>query len=436
MIELNKGEIMKTNSKVGFTLMELIISILIIGVLSAIALPTYIKAREKAKAAEAFTVLNAVASAEQRWALTHNNYSSDLEGLDISLEKSAQVEDDVIKTKYFEISVNEGKKGYKDTAYVIANRKKEGSETVLYSLYRCIDDSKALCLDVDKTDRITCETLGFGGEANAMDPCGGAPVNDAAGCSSIGGYWLTASGTCYASAQERCEVANGSLDNNICKFVDTDLSHQYEILDDGMACYSGINYNSNIGDASASCRGSTINEGGVCYSNHVGGCQESIINNGGLCVAVSNTYGCSSPTINDGGICRSDKENGCFRPTINNGGICDGISQNSCFYPTINEGGVCLGKNTNYAGYTCKEGTLNKGGICIGLGNPACRAMTVNDGGIVIANDSTTGYGNTYKGSGCCVDCAGSGYCHDSGHVCQLDSDKEKEYCDMYKKYQ
>jgi hypothetical protein len=291
-------------------------------------------------------------------------------------------------------------------------------------------------LDVDSTDRITCETLGFGGEANAMDPCGGAPVNDAASCGAVNGYWLTASGTCYTSAQERCDDAHGTLDTNtnICKFLDPGEEIQNKILDNDMACYSGRDGS----DKHSSCLYATINEGGVCHGDHLRACMYAIVNNGGVCDS-KGQGGCNNATVNDGGVCLADNingNNGCNHTILNTGGICDGIAQNTCYHATINEGGVCLGKNTNYAGYTCKEAIVNKGGICIGAGNHACRQAIVESGGIVVAQDSTTGYGNTYKGTGCCVDCTKTGFCHDSGHVCQLSSEDEKRYCDMYKENQ
>ncbi|MBQ3933643.1 MAG: hypothetical protein II726_00450, partial [Elusimicrobiaceae bacterium] len=78
-----------------------------------------------------------------------------------------------------------------------------------------------------------------------------------------------------------------------------------------------------------------------------------------------------------------------------------------------------------------KEVTVNKGGICVGIGNHGCRQAVVADGGIVVAVNSTTGYMNTYQGSGCCVDCTGRGYCHDSGHVCKVTAEEKEKYCSM-----
>lgn len=71
---------MKRNKK-GFTLIEILVVVLIIGVLSAIAVPFYRKAVEKAKAAEAVAVLNDAAKAEQDFALASSRYTSYWEDL-------------------------------------------------------------------------------------------------------------------------------------------------------------------------------------------------------------------------------------------------------------------------------------------------------------------------------------------------------------------
>ena len=431
-------------NKKGFTLVEILVCILIIGVLTTIALPVYLRAREKAKAAEAISVLGTVALAEHRYALLHNTYSSDFEKLDINIGDASQIENDVLKMNNFDVTIDEGIGGLKDTAYIRAYRK-NNNNNILYSLYKCMDNNQTLCSDDDNTDNITCESLGFDSETNPMNPCGGMPINNASGCNSTGGFWSSAFGVCYGTAQERCNAVSGTMNGDICKFTDTSNSITDQVLDNGMACYgnaTGTIQNGSTGTVYraqqgtyftytvGSCLRSVINNGGICYGGAGNGsCAESIINDGGICQATS-ISGCMGTTINEGGICRSGNiEKGCYYSQINEGGECQANSYQSCFGSTINEGGIC--RDNPDVTYGCKNSLVKSGGVCIGSGNQSCRQLVLEDGGIMVAKSSTAGYLNSYQGSACCVDCVGSGYCHDSGHVCNMSNEEKETYCNM-----
>ena len=60
--------------KKGFTIIELLVVVLIIGVLSAIALPQYQKAVKRAKGAEALTVMKATVDAVNAYYLANGSY--------------------------------------------------------------------------------------------------------------------------------------------------------------------------------------------------------------------------------------------------------------------------------------------------------------------------------------------------------------------------
>ena len=67
----------------GFTLIELLVVVLIIGILSAVALPQYTVAVEKSRAMTLVTVLSALGRAEDVYYLANGSYTNDLSALDI-----------------------------------------------------------------------------------------------------------------------------------------------------------------------------------------------------------------------------------------------------------------------------------------------------------------------------------------------------------------
>jgi len=69
----------------GFTLVELAVVIIIIGVLAAFAVPRFLDSVERSKAAEAFNYLAAVRAAQERYQVRQGTYADDMDKLDIQM---------------------------------------------------------------------------------------------------------------------------------------------------------------------------------------------------------------------------------------------------------------------------------------------------------------------------------------------------------------
>jgi len=67
----------KTNRTAGFTLVEIMIVVAIIGLLAAIAIPNFVKARENAQLNSIFNNLRIVEGAKDQWALENKKGTGD-----------------------------------------------------------------------------------------------------------------------------------------------------------------------------------------------------------------------------------------------------------------------------------------------------------------------------------------------------------------------
>ena len=71
---------LSTSRKAGFTLVEIMIVVAIIGLLAAIAIPNFIKAREASQKNACINNLRQIDGAKQTWALENKKVGSDSPG--------------------------------------------------------------------------------------------------------------------------------------------------------------------------------------------------------------------------------------------------------------------------------------------------------------------------------------------------------------------
>ena len=76
----------KKNANGGFTLIELLVVIIIIGILSAIALPSFLNQANKAKQSEAKTYVGSLNRAQQAYYLEEDTFAADLATLGLGID--------------------------------------------------------------------------------------------------------------------------------------------------------------------------------------------------------------------------------------------------------------------------------------------------------------------------------------------------------------
>ena len=84
-----------TESRKGFTLVELAVVIVIIGVLAAFGVPQFLKSVERSKAAEAFNYLSAVRSAQERYLAKEGAYADNSTSTNLDINQ--------VPPKYFTV---------------------------------------------------------------------------------------------------------------------------------------------------------------------------------------------------------------------------------------------------------------------------------------------------------------------------------------------
>ncbi len=150
---------MKSLNKKGFTLIEMLVVVLIIGILAAVALPQYFKAVEKSRATEALSIMGSLAAAMERARLvsSSNTYPESLSSLDIEFAdvNGSPVTGDSWSTNNFTIKVDGT-----GTADGVVTASRNGTAGSGYTLTRYYYTGKVVCQASGDRGGI-CESLGL-----------------------------------------------------------------------------------------------------------------------------------------------------------------------------------------------------------------------------------------------------------------------------------
>jgi len=149
----------------GFTIIELLVVVLIIGVIASISLPVFLNAVEKSRTSEPLQTLSAIAKAEQRYKLQDNVYSDQIDSLDITLKDYSSGTDasgSEFDSEFFNYTLASGS----------ASAVRKGEESSVYTLGVDYTTNQLSCTPVEHK---ICLALGLG-EGIPAEPESPAPI--------------------------------------------------------------------------------------------------------------------------------------------------------------------------------------------------------------------------------------------------------------------
>ena len=340
----------KSNVKRGFTLVELLVVVLIVGILVSVALPLYQNAVDKSRWATLLSPSRAIANAEEAVLMSNGAYTVNKEDLVVSLPNDGEYDYQLYTTANGDdgdlVRVSSDK--LEDVRLARHYEKDARFPNQLYCEAK-VGNARAKKL---------CEKLLQGSEVFTTDD--GYKMYFLSGqmseavCEGANGFWSSGKNTCYQTQTEKCDAVGGNaLSNGQCGWHNQIRSREVHATADTVCLADGDHYDN--------CWG-TFESGSKCIVEGPGSvrsnsCAYSTFKSGSECVAhVEGTP--------DGG-------GQCVRSTFETGSKCIGDSVRACTASTFETGSQCVAKVEG----ACQGNDYSQGGCCVADGG-TCPAGT------------------------------------------------------------
>ena len=328
----------------GFTLVEILVVVLIIGILSAVAVPMYQGAVDKSNFSTMLAPTRSLKEAQEGVRMATGNYTDNAEDLDVTLSQ---------ESLSYEFQTRDN--GDEFNAIIATNPKLPNVR-----LARYLDENLLLAGQLhcqakagdDRANRL-CGSLLIGQELKDIDGYISYLLDeeiDQPTCDYAGKSYSTSKTKCYKDTATRCDALGmpAIAGQDQCGYTDT--------------------------------RGQTVGEEGMCITSGSGGrCDNTTVKNGGICKVESNgdadwlgNVGCSNLIIEPGGKCIGDnaKRWSCDEAKVDQGEVICNNSRLCGWNGTYDNGSVCV---ANGGDMPCYAASFKNGSICYANSNGACK---------------------------------------------------------------
>ena len=441
----------------GFTLIEVLVVVLIIGILAGFALPWYERAIFKSRFHTAIPNTRSIAEAQEVYFIAQGKYATAASDLDIENAGGDNPIEVTIGTEEKYKFVRGYNKKAPSARYVIYQvhstnfpgnihcEAERGNEMAEWLCEEELQGVKIPHGSLDGDEFVTYILQGDAGDGTFSQTYIDEPTAP-----------LTNGDVCLAQHAEGC--SNTSFTESSCEGNQT-AGCQHSTFNDstcngnaggnsagttvcGHNIYNNSECHGEEGNNGYVCGRSDYNHNSACYSNSHGGCGHSSFENGSVCYAREGTAcqtseftdsscvvesggGCNNNSTFSNSTCTVEAGGGCTGNMFSNGSVCHtsvgGTSSNrACGTGSTYDHSTCYNdSSTSYLGcgqgtYTnesvchsssrggCGRATFDGNSVCYGNGDGACGTCTYTNHSVCYANASGACNNNTYKSGSYC----------------------------------